>query len=123
MMNGFEVTIDEVKARMESGDSLFFVNVLHHQDRDWAVMKVRGAVRVPDNEVEMHLNEIPRDRTIIVYSTCPGNEQSIRVVQILQQHGWSDAHPLIGGFNVYLDAGLPVEEIGRGNKTLDIMGL
>ena len=123
MMKGFEVTIEEVKESMESGDSLFFVNVLHHQDHDWAVMKVRGALRVPDNEVEKHLDEIPRDSSIVIYSTCPGDERSIRAAQLLQQHGCSDVHPLIGGFNAYLDAGLPVEEIGRGNKTLEIMGL
>jgi rhodanese-related sulfurtransferase len=98
MMNGFEVAIDEVKARMKSGGQLFFVNVRHHQDWDLAVMKVRGAPRVPDNEVEKHLDEIPRDRTIIVYSTCPGDEGSIRAAQMLQQHGWNDVHPLVGGF-------------------------
>lgn len=121
-MNGFEVTIDELKARMKSGNPLFFVNVRHHQDWDLAVMKVRGALRVPDNEVEKHFDEIPRDRTIIVYSTCPGDEGSICVARMLQQHGWSDVHPLVGGFKAYLQAGLPVEEVGEGSKSLRLRG-
>ena len=123
MMKKFEVTIDELKELMESGNLPFFLNVLHRQDWDLAVMKARGALRVTEGEIEKHLDEIPRDRTIIVYSICPGNERSIQAAQILQQHGLSDVHPLLGGFDAYLEAGLPVEEVGRGNKTLEIMGL
>ena len=120
-MDGFEITAYEVKSRLKSGEKLFFVNVRHHQDWDLAVMKVRGALRVPDDKLEQHLAEIPRDRTIIVYSTCPGDEPSVKVARLLQQQGWSDVHFLAGGFKKYCEEGLPVEEIGAGSAVKKIM--
>ena len=120
-MDGFEITAYEVKSRLKSGEKLFFVNVRHHQDWDLAVMKVWGALRVPDDEVEQHLSEIPRDRTIIVYSSCPGDEPSVKVARFLQQQGWNDVHFLVGGFRKYCEEGLPVEEIGAGSAVKKIM--
>ncbi len=123
MASGFEITADDLKSRMKKGDPLFLVNVRHHQDWDLAVMKAKGALRVPDDELEAHLEEIPRDRTVVVYSTCPGDEPSIEVAQKLQKLGWQNVHPLHGGFKAYLSAGLPVEEIGVGNSTRRVMFL
>lgn len=113
MIEGFEVTIDRVKGLMNEGNAPFFLNLRHHHDADLAVMKVRGAFSVPDDELERHLGEIPRERTVIVYSSCPGDEPSIGAARLLQQHGWNDVHPLAGGFNAYLEAGLPVEEVAK----------
>ena len=106
-----EVTANEIKSRMKSGDPLFFLNIRHHQDWDTGLLKARGALRVNDNEVEEHLEQIPRDSTIIVYSTCPGDEPCIRTVEVLQQHGWNDVHFLVGGFKAYCIEGLPVEKL------------
>lgn len=121
MIERFEITAGEVKSRLKSGEKMFFVNVLHHQDWDLAVMKVWGALRVPDDEVEQHLSEIPSDRTIIVYSTCPGDEPSVKVARFLQQQGWNDVRFLVGGFKKYCEEGLPVEEIGAGSAVKKIM--
>lgn len=123
MMDEFGITADEVKSRMKSGENLFFVNLRHHQDWDLAVMKVRGALRVPDDRLEQHLAEIPRDRAIIVYSTCPGDEPSLRAARFLQQQGWNDVHFLVGGFNKYCEEGLPVEEVGEGSTSKKLRGL
>src|SRR5262245_49619036 len=87
IMEGFEVTAAAVKEHLKGGDPLFFVNLRHHQDWDTAIFKARGALRVPDDEVEKHLDEIPHDRTIVIYSICPGDEPSIRVAQSLRQYG------------------------------------
>ncbi len=121
MNDGFEITAGEVKTRLKAGEQLFFVNLRHHLDWDTAVMKARGALRIPDDQLEAHLEEIPRDRTIIVYSACPGDETSISAARLLLQHGWKDVHPLVGGFNAYCQEGLPVEEIGEGSKVKKIM--
>ncbi|RPI99120.1 MAG: sulfurtransferase [Deltaproteobacteria bacterium] len=123
MIEGFEVTVDTVKKHMKDGDSLFFVNLRHHRDWDTAIYKARGALCMPDDEVEQHLDEILHERTIVIYSICPGDESSIRAAQLLQQHGFKDVHPLIGGFNAYLQAGLPVEEIDERGLARKMMWL
>ena len=63
------VTVDEVKERMERGESFTFVDTRNPQAWGEATTKLPGAIRVPADEVEQHLNEIPHDRTVITYCT------------------------------------------------------
>lgn len=121
MVEEIGITAAEVKFRLKHGDLLFFLEIRHHQDWDWAALKVRGALRINDYEVETHLEQIPRDHTIIVYSSCPGDERSTRTAKLLQQLGWNDTHFLVGGFDAYCEEGLPVEDLGRGTTTRKIM--
>ena len=123
MLKGFEVTADTVKQHMQEGDIPQFVELRHHQDHDWSLFKARGAVRVDDDELEQHLAEIPHDRTIVLYSTCPGDETSIRAARLLMKEGWNDVHPLTGGFNAYLNAELPVENVSKAIPATRIMYL
>jgi len=63
------VTVDEVKERMQRGESFTFVDTRNPQAWGEATTKLPGAIRVPADEVEQHLNEIPHDRTVITYCT------------------------------------------------------
>ena len=117
MIDDFAVTTDTVKSALQKGEQLFFVNVRHHTDWDTGLLKARGALRIPDDEVEKHLDEIPADRTVIIYSTC-GDTASVAAAKALERHGRKDVHPLLGGFKSYLEAGLPVQEIDRDRSTM-----
>lgn len=109
------------KKTSEKGRTSFFVDLHHNHEWDLAVMKARGALRIPDNELEGHAELIPKDKPVIIYSTSPGDEPSVRTARFLQEHGWNDVHPLVDGFKAYLKAGLPVEEIGEGSHVRKIM--
>jgi rhodanese-related sulfurtransferase len=63
------VTVDEVGERMDRGEAFTFVDTRNPQAWGEATAKLPGAIRVPADEVEQHLNEIPRDRTVITYCT------------------------------------------------------
>jgi len=116
MIERLVVTADEVKSYLKQGEPLFFVEARHASDWDVAVMKVRGALRLPDDDIESHLSEVPGDRPVVVYSNCPGENRSLRVAGLLQEKGWKDVHVLKGGFKAYLREGLPVQEIGEGEQ-------
>ena len=121
MIEGFAVTAGAVKALVKQGEPLFFLNVRHSWEWDVAVLKARGALRISDAEVEQHLDEIPRDRSVIVYDNVPGDDPSFQAARLLRQHGIEDVHPLLGGFKAYLTNGLAVEEIGEGSQARKIM--
>jgi rhodanese-related sulfurtransferase len=63
------VTVDEVKERMDRGEQFAFVDTRNPQAWGEADTKLPGAIRVPANELEQHLDEIPRDRAVITYCT------------------------------------------------------
>ena len=68
-MEATRVTVDEVKERMARGEQFVFVDTRNPQAWGEAESKLPGALRVPADEVEQHLDEIPRDRTVITYCT------------------------------------------------------
>jgi len=68
-MEATRVTVAEVKERMERGEQFAFVDTRNPLAWGEADTKLPGAVRVPADEVEQHLGEIPRDRTVITYCT------------------------------------------------------
>ena len=63
------VTVDELKERMDRGEQFAFVDTRNSTAWGQANKKLPGAIRVPADEVEKHLDEIPTDRTVITYCT------------------------------------------------------
>ena len=68
-MEATRVTVDEVKERMERGEQFAFVDTRNPAAWGESDVKLPGALRVPANEVEQHLSEIPHDRAVITYCT------------------------------------------------------
>lgn len=68
-METTRVTVDEVKQRMDRGEEFTFVDTRNPKAWGEASTKLPAAIRVPAEEVEQHLNEIPKDRTVITYCT------------------------------------------------------
>src|ERR1044072_4268810 len=103
------VTVDEVKQRMDRGEQFAFLDTRNPQAWAEAATKLPGAIRIPANEVQQHLDEIPTGRTVITYCTRPHEASSASVAQVLMKHGWKNVHPLFGGFDAWEEAGLPLE--------------
>ena len=68
-MEATRVTVDEVSQRMDRGEEFTFIDTRNPKAWGEAETKLPGAIRVPAEEVEQHLNEIPRDRSVITYCT------------------------------------------------------
>jgi rhodanese-related sulfurtransferase len=103
------VTIDEIQSRMERGEEFTFVDARNPQAWADADKKLPQAVRVPPAEVDQHLAEIPHDRTVITYCTCPYEASSAEVAQKLVAKGYKNVHPLFVGFEAWQKAGLPLD--------------
>lgn len=121
MLKGFDVTAEAVKEHVHHGDPLQFVELRHNYKHDWSLFKARGALCFDNDAVEQHLAEIPHDRPIVVFSDFPGEETTARAVQMLLNKGWNDVHKLTGGFDAYLEAGLPVEPVSKAVPATRIM--
>jgi len=103
------VTIDEIQLRMERGEEFTFVDSRNAEAWAEADTKLPHAVRVPADEVEQHLADIPHDRTVITYCTCPHEASSTEVAQKLVAAGYKNVHPLFIGFDAWQKAGLPLD--------------
>ena len=63
------ITVDEVKQRMDRGEQFAFVDSRNPQAWAESDRKLPNAIRVPANELDQHLDEIPKDRAVITYCT------------------------------------------------------
>ena len=60
-------------------------------------------------KLDKHLSEIPPNRAVITYCTCPHEASAAQVGQELLDRGFKNVHALYGGFDAWRDAGYPVE--------------
>ena len=68
-MEATRITVDEVKQRLDRGEQFTFVDSRNPKAWAEAESKLPSAIRVPAEELEQHLDEIPKDRTAIIYCT------------------------------------------------------
>jgi rhodanese-related sulfurtransferase len=63
------ISPEEVNARVLAGEPVVFLDTRNSRVWDEAEWKVPGAVRVPADDVESHLDEIDKNTTVITYCT------------------------------------------------------
>jgi rhodanese-related sulfurtransferase len=68
-MEATRITTDEVKERMDRGEQFAFVDTRNPNAWAESDKKLPNAIRVPAEELDQHLNEIPKDRAVLTYCT------------------------------------------------------
>jgi rhodanese-related sulfurtransferase len=63
-------------------------------------------------EVDRRLDQLPADREIIFYCTCPNEASAAQVAKKLIELGYTKVRPLQGGLDAWLGAGYEVEHRG-----------
>jgi len=63
------ITVEELKARLAKNAPVFIIDSRSQGSYDNSEMKIKGAVRIPMDEIEARLSEIPRNREVVIYCT------------------------------------------------------
>jgi len=71
--------------------------------------RIPGALHVPLTQVQQQLRDLPRDRDIISYCTCPNEASAAQVAKILMDNGFRRVRPLHGGLDAWVAAGYAVD--------------
>jgi membrane protein DedA with SNARE-associated domain/rhodanese-related sulfurtransferase len=108
MLRMARISVAELYALMEGGASPLIIDVRSTTARELEPRWIPGALHVPLPEVTQRLKELPRDRDIILYCTCPSEASAARVAKILMNHGFTRVRPLYGGLDAWVAAGYAV---------------
>jgi membrane protein DedA with SNARE-associated domain/rhodanese-related sulfurtransferase len=108
------ITVDELRQKLESGESLVILDLRSRAALEEDPSLIRGAFHLSMEEVEGHLEKVPRDRDIILYCSCPNEVSAARVALQLQRKGFSRVRPLLGGFDAWRERNYPTEEPSAG---------
>jgi rhodanese-related sulfurtransferase len=98
------VTTDDAPAWLSTSRALV-VDV--REPAEYTAGHVPGAISIPQADLALRLDEIPRDRDVLV--VCEGGTRSLRAAKFLHQMGLSSVTNLQGGTSGWRQAGLPIE--------------
>jgi membrane protein DedA with SNARE-associated domain/rhodanese-related sulfurtransferase len=104
------ITVDEVKTALDRGERPFIVDLRHMLEFVVDPRTVPTAVRISPDELPTRNAEIPRDREIVLYCTCPSEATSAKVAMDLKKIGITRVRPLQGGLKAWQDQGYPMDD-------------
>jgi membrane protein DedA with SNARE-associated domain/rhodanese-related sulfurtransferase len=105
------VTPEEVYQKQEAGEHPYILDLRSPADFHKDPVLVRGAVYISFDEVRRRYGEIPRDRDIVVYCTCPNEATAAKMAMYLQQKGINRVRPLLGGIQAWQERKYPTVEV------------
>ena len=103
------LTPAELRLRLESSDPPRIVDLRSAIAFEVTREALPGAIRLDPEELDKRHTDIPRNRDIVLYCTCPNETTSARVALALKKRGIERVFPLEGGFEAWVAGGHPVE--------------
>ena len=113
------ITAEELKAKVNSNQPVTIIDVRSSEGYANSSSTVKGALHFKVRRLKSRLafaplKDLPKDREIVTYCSCPKDESSIAAAQILQASGFTRVRVLQGGWNEWLRANGPVDQKPKG---------
>ena len=93
-----DMTVDELKKRLERGDDLFVLDV--REPHEYQICNISGYL-IPLNDLPRRVSELDSSREIVVH--CKTGGRSAKAADFLRQSGFSKVHNLAGGINAWAE--------------------
>jgi len=110
MLRMARISVAELNQLIQEGSQPLIIDVRSASARALEPRWIPGALHISLPDVDVHLKELPRDRDIILYCTCPSEASAASVAKILMNHGFKRVRPLHGGLDAWLAAGHSVAQ-------------
>jgi membrane protein DedA with SNARE-associated domain/rhodanese-related sulfurtransferase len=101
----------DVKRRLDEGEDLALIDIRHSYDGPAKPVKLPGARWIPYDVIKDRLDEVPRDRPVIVYCDCKRDQAAVAMKDLLLKKGLENVQPMRGGLDSWVTSGYPVEPL------------
>jgi len=96
-----EISVADAAAKRDAG--AFILDV--RQPVEWNAVHIPGATLIPLDQLEARVNEVPKDKEVVV--VCRSGNRSQQGRDILKNAGFPQVTSMSGGMNQWSAAGLP----------------
>ena len=108
------ITADELKAKLAGNQPVMIIDVRGSEAFAAATHTIKGAIHFKTRKLKSRLaypplKDLPKDREIVTYCSCPKDQSSIAAAQILQASGFKRVRVLQGGWQEWMRVNGPVE--------------
>ena len=103
-----EVTVDEVRARLERGEKFLLVDV--REESEYAKDHLPGAIHLGKGVIERDVETRVADPNAALVLYCGGGFRSALAADNLQKMGYGNVVSMDGGYREWSEKGLPLEK-------------
>jgi len=108
----------ELKDLLDAGEPVYIVDLRHPLELIPDPFTLPGAIHFsPDSLAERH-QEIPRDRDVILFCSCPSEATAAKTAMTLHKLGIERVRPLRGGYDEWKRLGFPLDAVELAPATV-----
>lgn len=105
------ISVEELNAAIAAGQNPVVVDVRSESSRLLDTRVIPGALLADLDGVHRTLADVPRDRELVIYCSCPNEVSAAKAAKMLMTLGYRRVRPLLGGLDAWDEAGYAVEHL------------
>lgn len=110
----------ELKAQLDAGESVYIVDLRHPLELLAEPFTLPRAMHFSPDALAARQGEIPRDRDVVLFCTCPSEATAAKTAMTLHKLGIERVRPLRGGYDVWKRLGFPLDAIPPVNPIVTV---
>lgn len=112
---GSRLEPEDLKRQLDAAQPVFIVDLRHPLELMAEPYTLPGARHFSPDALAARHHEIPRDRDVVLYCTCPSEATAAKTAMKLHNLGIERVRPLRGGYDEWKRLGFPMDAIPPAN--------
>jgi membrane protein DedA with SNARE-associated domain/rhodanese-related sulfurtransferase len=110
---------EELKRQLDAGEKAYIVDLRHPLELLADPFTLPGALHFSPDALAARHQEIPRDRDVVLFCTCPSEATAAKTAMTLHKLGIERVRPLRGGYDEWKRLGFPLEAVQLAKPSLE----
>jgi membrane protein DedA with SNARE-associated domain/rhodanese-related sulfurtransferase len=110
---------EELKRQLDAGEEVFIVDLRHPLELASDPFTLPGALHFSPEKLAARQHEIPRDRDIVLFCSCPSEATAAKTAMTLHKLGIQRVRPLRGGYDEWKRLGFPLDAVASALPVAD----
>jgi membrane protein DedA with SNARE-associated domain/rhodanese-related sulfurtransferase len=102
---------EDLKKQLDAGEPVYIVDLRHPLELLPDPFTLPGALQISPEALALRHIEIPRDRDIVLFCTCPSEATAAKTAMTLIKLGVERVRPLRGGYDEWKRLGFPLDPV------------
>lgn len=102
---------EELKAQLDAGEQVYIVDLRHPLELLAEPFTLPSAMHFSPDALSARHTEIPRDRDVVLFCTCPSEATAAKTAMTLHKLGIERVRPLRGGYDEWKRLGFPLDTV------------
>lgn len=111
---------EELKAQLDAGEQVYIVDLRHPLELLAEPFTLPSAMHFSPDALAARHGEIPRDRDVVLFCTCPSEATAAKTAMTLHRLGIERVRPLRGGYDEWKRLGFPLDAVAPVNTVVPV---